>query len=292
MEFTGNMVALVTPFRNGSLDLDAMAGLIDHMLSRSISAVVPCGTTGESPSLSHEEHDQVVAFVTEAVNGRVPVIAGAGSNSTSEAVRLTKAAEKAGATAVLSVNPYYNRPSQSGLFAHFSAVADCSALPVVLYNIPGRTGVALSMDTIAKLAEHPNIQAIKDATGTVENITPTRDCCDLAILSGDDSLTLPMLSLGAVGVVSVLSNLLPEQMSNLVQTARENDLAGARKIHERLFPLMRALGVETNPQPIKTALAIEGRIAEEFRLPLCRMADGNREMLVRALAGYSDELAR
>jgi len=290
MEFTGNMVALVTPFRNGDLDLEAMAALIDRMLAGQISALVPCGTTGESPSLSHAEHDRVVSSVVEAVAGKVPVIAGAGSNSTEEAIRLTKAAERAGAQAVLSVNPYYNRPSQAGLIRHFAKIADCSSLPVVLYNIPARTGVALSIDTIAELGQHPNIRAIKDATGNVTNITPMRERTDLAILSGDDSLTLPMMALGASGVISVTSNLLPREMSKLVQACLENDIQTARNLHDRLHPLMLAMGLETNPLPIKTALAMQGRICEEFRLPLCPMAEGHRETLSRALAPYADEL--
>ena len=290
MEFTGNMVALVTPFRNGSLDLEAMAALIDRMLSGHISALVPCGTTGESPSLSHSEHDQVVAFVVETVAGKVPVIAGAGSNSTEEAIRLTKAAERAGAQAVLSVNPYYNRPSQAGLISHFAKIADCSSLPVMLYNIPARTGVALSIDSIAELAQHQNIQAIKDATGNVNHITATRERADLAILSGDDSLTLPMMALGASGVVSVLSNLLPRKMSELVRACLENEFAEARNLHERLHPLMQAMSLETNPLPIKTALAIQGRISEEFRLPLCPMGESSRKSLNRVLAPFADEL--
>lgn len=290
MDFTGNMVALVTPFRNGSLDLEAMAGLIDRMLSGDVSALVPCGTTGESPSLSHAEHDRVIAFVAEVAGGKIPIIAGAGSNATDEAIRLTKAAEKAGAQAVLSVNPYYNRPSQAGLIRHFSKVADCSSLPVVLYNIPARTGVSLSIDSIAELAQHPNIQAIKDATGNVNGITATRERTDLAILSGDDSLTLPMMALGACGVISVLSNLLPREMSKLVQASLANDFQIARRLHDKLHPLMMAMGLETNPLPIKTALAMQGRICEEFRLPLCPMAEGNRETLSRALAPYADEL--
>lgn len=290
MEFTGNMVALVTPFRNGDLDLEAMAALIDRMLAGQVSALVPCGTTGESPSLSHAEHDRVVSSVVEAVAGKLPVIAGAGSNSTEEAIRLTKAAERAGAQAVLSVNPYYNRPSQAGLIRHFAKIADCSSLPVVLYNIPARTGVALSIDTIAELGQHPNIRAIKDATGNVTNITPMRERTDLAILSGDDSLTLPMMALGASGVISVTSNLLPREMSKLVQACLENDTQTARNLHDRLHPLMLAMGLETNPLPIKTALAMQGRICEEFRLPLCPMAEGHRETLSRALAPYADEL--
>ena len=290
MEFTGNMVALVTPFRNGSLDLGAMAALIDRMLAGRISALVPCGTTGESPSLSHSEHDRVVASVVETAADKVPVIAGAGSNSTAEAIRLTKAAEQAGAQAVLSVNPYYNRPSQAGLICHFSKIADCSSLPVVLYNIPARTGVTLSIASIVELAQHPNILAIKDATGNVANITPMRERTNLAILSGDDSLTLPMMALGACGVISVLSNLLPRGMSKLVQACLENDIQEARNLHEGLYPLMQAMGLETNPLPIKTALAMQGRISEEFRLPLCPMAEGNRETLSRALAPFAAEL--
>ncbi len=292
MNFTGNMVALVTPFRNGSVDQKALTDLVDRVLLGGVAGVVPCGTTGESPTLSHEEHDAVVAMTIDAVRGRVPVVAGTGSNCTDEAIRLTRAAGRHGATAVLSVNPYYNRPSQQGLVRHFQAIADASMVPVVLYNIPGRTGVELSIETIATLAKHPNIHAIKEATGNVENVTRIRAVSDLAVLSGDDSLTLPMLALGAQGVISVLSNLLPARMTELVRAGLAGDFDEARALHDHLYPLMKSLFVETNPAPVKAALAHAGWILEELRLPLCPIAAENRQRLVADLEPFLAEISR
>ena len=219
MDFTGNIVALVTPFRNGSLDTGAFIRLIERVIAGGASGIVPCGTTGESPTLAHQEHDEVIQLAVETAARRVPVIAGTGSNSTAEATRLTKAAASAGADAVLSVSPYYNKPTQSGLIAHFQTIAEASDLPVVLYDIPGRCGVRLEMASTVQLAQHPNIQAIKIATGDVEDVSRVRQHTDLAPLSGDDSLTLPMMALGGVGVISVISNLLPRRMTRLVEAA-------------------------------------------------------------------------
>ncbi|HHI80261.1 MAG TPA: 4-hydroxy-tetrahydrodipicolinate synthase [Planctomycetes bacterium] len=283
MEFKGNYVAIITPFRNGEVDFQALEGLVEHMIRGGVSGLVPCGTTGESPTLSHKEHDLVIEEVIRFAAGRVPVIAGTGSNSTAEAVRLTRHAEKAGASAALVVSPYYNKPSQEGLKAHFRAIADASSLPIVLYQIPGRCSIELSLDTIADLAEHPRIQAIKEATGNLGNVSDIRRRTDLEILSGDDNLTLPILSLGGGGVVSVLSNLLPEQISALVQAGLEGRMGDALAIHEALYPLMRAMFLETNPLPIKTALSAQGFCAEEFRLPLLPMDPKNRNKLMRIL---------
>jgi 4-hydroxy-tetrahydrodipicolinate synthase len=290
LDFAGNMVALVTPFRNGAIDRKALQTLVEHVIGGGVSALVPCGTTGESPTLSHDEHDEVVALVVEYGRGRVPVIAGAGSNSTAEAIRLSKAAARNGAHGLLSVTPYYNRPSQTGLIQHFLAIADATELPVVLYNIPSRTGVELSLDTIARLGEHARIQAIKEATGNVENVTRIRNASRLRVLSGDDSLTLPMLALGATGVVSVLSNLLPGVMTRLVKAALDGDLATAREEHDRHFELMKALFVETNPVPIKHALSKLGWILPELRGPLCPLAFGNQERLERVLRPFLEQL--
>lgn len=286
MEFAGNMVALVTPFRNGSVDRSALGTLVEHVLAGGVAAVVPCGTTGESPTLSHDEHNEVVAFVVEKVAGRVPVVAGTGSNSTTEAIALTKAAEKAGANACLSVNPYYNKPSQEGLRQHFLAVAEASQLPVILYNIPGRCGIELSLETIQKLGAHENIQAIKEATGNVENVSHIRRHTDLAVLSGDDSLTLAMLALGARGVISVISNLLPAQMTSLVNSALEGNFATARKEHDRLFPLMKAMFLESNPAPIKACLSRAGMIENQLRLPLCPVSEAVLPRLMAQLEPF------
>ena len=290
MEFTGNIVALVTPFRNGAVDAAALARLVDRVIAGGASGLVPCGTTGESPTLSHEEHDQVVALTVDAARGRVPVIAGTGSNCTEEATRLTLAAAQHGASAVLSVTPYYNKPTQEGLFRHFVAIADRSPVPVVLYNIPGRCGVELSIETIGRLAEHPNIRAIKEATGNVENVTRLRLSTRLAVLCGDDSLTLPMLAMGATGVVSVLGNLLPLRMTELVRLGLGKDLTAARALHDRLYPLMKALFVESNPAPIKAALATLGLSSEDVRSPLCTLSAPSRELLLHAMQPFANEV--
>lgn len=288
MELSGNIVALVTPFCNGALDEPALGKLIDHVIEGGVDALVPCGTTGESPTLTHAEHDRVIESTIAKAGARVPVIAGAGSNSTAEAVRLSRAAAKAGARAILSVNPYYNRPSQDGLRGHFLEIAEASTVPVVLYNIPGRTGVELSRSTIASLAEHDNIQAIKEATGRVDSVAWIRSETGLAVLSGDDALTLPMLALGARGVISVASNLLPQAMTTLVQSGLAGDMATARATHDHLLPLFEALTLEVNPLPIKTALAMWDRIGEEFRSPLTPMTPETRARLSRVLARYRD----
>ncbi len=290
MQFTGNIVALVTPFRNGQIDHDALTGIINRAIAGGVSGLVPCGTTGESPTLSHDEHDAVNARAAEAADGRLPVIAGTGSNSTQEAVRLGKAAEAAGANALLSVNPYYNKPSQDGLYRHFTEIANATSLPVVLYNIPGRTSVELEIDTIARLAEHPNIQAIKEATGNLENVTRIRTCTDLAILSGDDALTLPTLALGGSGVISVISNLLPGHMTRLVEAALSGDIEAARAEHDRLYPLMKALFIDTNPVPIKEAMALAGWIEPELRLPLCRTSEEKRAEIENAMIPFQGDL--
>lgn len=290
MDFQGNMVALVTPFRNGAVDGDALRGLVDRVLAGGVSAVVPCGTTGESPTLSHDEHDRVVALTIEAADGRVAVVAGTGSNSTAEAVRLTKAAARHGADAVLSVCPYYNKPTQDGLLRHFTTVADSSDLPVVLYDIPGRTGVGLTLDTLRKLGEHPNISAVKEATGQVGNVTLIRQATSLAVLSGDDALTLPMMALGARGVISVTSNLLPAAVTGLVQAVAEGRFQAALTIHDQLQPIFTALFLETNPIPIKAALARVGWIDGEIRGPLTPMTKANQTRLEAAMRPFLEEL--
>lgn len=290
MHFRGNLVALVTPFRNGAIDAPALRAHIERMIAGGVDGLVPCGTTGESPTLTHTEHDEVVAVTVECAGGRVPVVAGTGSNSTAEAVRLTRAAAEAGADGVLSVTPYYNKPSQEGLIAHFTAIADATDLPVMLYDIPGRTGVALEPATTERLAAHPDIRALKVATGRVEDVSALRATTDLALLSGDDVLTLPMMALGAAGVVSVLANLLPGPVSRLTAAAAAGDLATARATHDRLYPLMKAMFLETNPVPVKTALAELDRMAPDLRPPLSPMTGPHREHLRRALQPFTDEL--
>jgi len=278
----GTYTALITPFRQGRLDEQALLKLVEDQVAAGIDGLVPCGTTGESPTLSHDEHRQVVEQVIAHADGRVKVLAGTGSNATSEALELTRHAQQAGADMAMLVNPYYNKPTQEGLYRHFSTVADTVDIPVVLYNIPGRTGVLCEPATLARLAEHPNVVAVKEATGSLDNVSETAHLCgeNLAIMSGDDSLTLPIMSVGGLGVVSVLSNLLPERVKALVGAASIGDFAAARQHHRELFPLFKAcLSLATNPITIKTAMALAGRDSGEMRLPLCEMAEDRRATL-------------
>jgi len=273
------MVALVTPFSGGEIDWDAFGRLIDFQIDGGTQGLVPCGTTGESPTLTHAEHDQVVEFTVDRAAGRVPVIAGAGSNSTAEALRLTTHAKEAGADACLIVNPYYNKPTQQGMFEHVQRLAEAE-LPIVLYNIPGRTGIELSPETIARMYENIEpVVAVKEATGKVDMTSAIAAACNITILSGDDSLTLPICAAGGCGVISVLANLLPGEIRDLCDAIAAGDMPGARKLHLKLFPLFKAIFVETNPIPIKAAMAMAGMIEEELRLPMVSLSDQHRPML-------------
>ncbi len=279
---SGSFVALVTPFRSGKVDERALLELVEWHVRSGTRGLVPCGTTGESPTLSHEEHRSVVSKVIEKAQGRVPVIAGTGSNSTEEAVALTKHAVKAGAQGVLVITPYYNKPTQDGLYAHFARVAEAAGdLPLVLYNVPGRTSVDLLPQTVEKLARNvPQVVAIKEATGNVDRTSELLDRVPgLVVFSGDDSLTLPIMAVGGVGVISVLANVVPEETQALCAAAARGDLAEARRLHQRLYPLARSLFVETNPIPVKYALARIGRIAPEIRLPMTPLTAAGREKL-------------
>jgi len=289
--FHGCHVALVTPFRDGAVDYKALDGLVDRMIEGGVSGLVPCGTTGEAPTLSAHEQEAVVAAVARRSGGRVPVIAGAGTNATAGTIDRCTAAVRAGANAVMLVAPYYNKPNQTGLYEHFSAVARRVDVPIILYNIPGRCGVEIAVETIARLREdHPNIVAVKHATGSTDGASQLSDCSDIAILSGDDTMTLPLIGIGAIGVVSVLANLLPRQMCALVGSALAGDIETARTWHQRLFPIARdLLKLDTNPIPIKTALAMRGLIANEFRLPMCPLQADKRPRLQELLA-KADEL--
>jgi 4-hydroxy-tetrahydrodipicolinate synthase len=281
--FAGVTVAIVTPFRGGAVDWDALGRLVDWHVEQGTDGLAPCGTTGESPTLTHDENERVVAFVCERAAGRIKVMAGTGSNSTAEAVRMTKVAKMAGATGTLQVGPYYNKPTQDGYFRHFGAVAEATDLPICVYNIPGRTGSNILPETMAKLAEkYPTVVAVKEATGSLDQASQIAALSDLTILSGDDSLTLPLMSVGGRGVVSVVGNLVPRDMMSLVRAAAAGDFAGALTWHRKLFPLCRdLLGVATNPIPVKTALKLLGRDTGELRLPLCPM-DAAGEAKIRA----------
>lgn len=280
----GAMTALVTPFRNGQVDWGQLEKNVAFQIEGGIDALVPCGTTGESPALSHDEHRQVIEKVIEFAAGKVKVIAGTGSNSTAEALSLTKYAKEIGADAALMVNPYYNKPTQEGLYRHFATIADEVGLPICLYNIPGRTGITMSPQTVARLAEHDAVIAIKEATGSLDIASEILTLCDIDVVSGDDSLTVPLMSVGAKGVISVLSNIIPKQIKTLVETAAANDFQKAQQYHLELFPLFKGMFVETNPIPIKTAMAMAGMDTGELRLPLCEMAEENTIRLRNMLA--------
>jgi 4-hydroxy-tetrahydrodipicolinate synthase len=287
--FHGSLVALVTPFRNGKVDEAKLRELVEFHVTHGTDALVPCGTTGESPTLSHEEHHRVVEVVIEAARGRIPVVAGTGSNSTAEAIDLTRHAERAGAAGALVVNPYYNKPTQEGLYRHFRAVAEAVRIPILVYNIAGRTGVNVETDTLARLVRDcGNVVGVKEASGSLDQMSQVIAACgpDFSVLSGDDNITLPLLAIGGRGVVSVIANIVPRETSEMVHAALDGDWKRARELHYRLFPLARAAFLETNPIPIKEAMAMAGMLEPEFRLPMCRMSDANRERLRAVLSPY------
>ena len=283
--FTGSLVAIVTPFRKGAVDERALAELIEWQIAKGTNGIVPCGTTGESATLSHDEHNRVIELTVEVVNRRVPVIAGTGSNSTREAIALTKHAKQAGADGALLITPYYNKPTQEGLYRHYKAVAEAVDLPLVLYNIPGRTGVNMLPTTIARLAAINTIVGVKEGSGSVQQASDIVQLCGdrLTVLAGDDSLTLPMMAVGGQGVITVTANIVPAEMAELVRAFADGRIADARRIHFKLSPLFAALFFETNPIPVKEALGMMDKIDPELRLPLCPMAQDTREKLARAL---------
>lgn len=286
--FQGSMVAMVTPFRDGGVDDAKIRELVDFHVKNGTDAIIPCGTTGESPTLSHAEHKRVVEVTVEAAAGRVPVVAGTGSNSTAEAIDLTRHAKEAGANGVLMVCPYYNKPTQKGLIAHYSAVAEAVDIPIILYNVPGRTGVNMLPETVATLAAVPNIVAIKEASGSLEQMTEVISLCGdrMTVVSGDDTLTLPLMAVGGTGVISVIANILPKETAEMTRAALNGDWKRAKEIHLRVFPLCKAMFYETNPIPVKTAMQLLGRLNGELRLPLAPMSDANRDKLAKALKAY------
>ena len=286
MQFRGTTVALVTPFRqNGEIDENRLRQLVDWQIGQGTDVILACGTTGESATLSHEEHHRVMQIIIEQVDGRVPVLAGAGSNATSEAISLTQFAEKAGADGILSVGPYYNKPTQEGFYQHFKAIAESTYLPVILYNVPGRTGTNISAETTLRLAEISNIAGIKEASGNFSQIMEIlrRRPKGFLVLSGDDSITLPLISLGGDGAISVVANEVPALFHEMVHLAFRNEWEQARAIHFQLLPLMEMNFIETNPIPVKTALSLMGKIEENFRLPLVKMSDSNKTALSNLL---------
>jgi 4-hydroxy-tetrahydrodipicolinate synthase len=285
--FSGSLVALVTPFKNGQVDYAALERLVDWHIEQGTDGLVPVGTTGESPTVDVAEHEKIIEVVVKRTAGRIPVIAGAGANATAEAIELAQFSKKVGADATLQVCPYYNKPSQEGLYRHFAAIAEAVDLPMVLYNIPGRTGVSMTPDTIARLAKVPQVVAIKEATGSMDQTSEIISRCDLVILSGDDSLTLPLMALGAKGVISVVANVAPADCKRLTSAMLAGDLATAQAAHNKLFPLCRAMFIETNPVPVKTAMMWMGLIeSDEKRLPLADLTAASAETLRRAMKDY------
>lgn len=287
--FQGAMVAIVTPFRNGKVDEAAYRDLIEFQIDNGTRGIIPCGTTGESATLSVQEHERVIEIAVEQTNKRVPVIAGTGSNNTEEAVSLTRHARKAGADAVLMISPYYNKPTQEGLFRHFEKVARAVDIPIVLYNIPGRTAINIEPDTMARLAKLENIVGVKEASGSMKQITDIIARCgpDFTVVSGEDYLTFPLLCVGGKGVISVVSNVAPRDMAGMCDLFLAGRFEESRKLYYRLLPLCHALFYETNPAPAKAALVMMGKIAsDEVRLPLVPMSEGNRERLKKDLEDY------
>ena len=286
--FTGAMVALVTPFQDGDIDFRTLDELIDFHLENSIDGIVPVGTTGECPTLSHEEQRKVIERVVKAVGGEVPVIAGAGSNATAEAIELTAFSKKVGADATLQVCPYYNKPTQEGFYQHFKAIAEEVNLPIVLYNIPGRCGgTGLAPETVARLADIENIVAIKEATGKLDMASEIANLCDITIVSGDDSLTLPIASVGGKGVISVVANIVPADVKAMTDLILDGDFVSARKWHNKLFGLSKnLLSLATNPIPIKAAMAMLNMASDELRLPMTPMGEAQKAALKRTLKDY------
>ncbi len=283
--FSGTFTALITPFKNGEVDVEALEGMVEFQIEHGVGGLVPCGTTGETPALSEEEDRVVVETVVRVAAGRVPVVAGTGSNSTDMAIKYTKMAQEVGADGSLQVAPYYNKPTQEGLFRHFATIAESTDLPLILYNIPGRTSVTISAETMARLAEIPNIVGVKDSTLSMNMISDIKSGCgeEFDILSGDDPMTLPLIALGGVGVISVASNVAPGAVSDMVGALLEGDWERGRELHYELLPLFRALFVETNPIPVKTAASLLGLCSDEMRLPMIPLSGENLRNLQRVM---------
>ena len=282
MKMQGLYTALVTPFNNGNVDYDKIIELVDIQLEAGVDGIVPMGTTGESPTLTTTEHLKVIDTVIKRVNGRCQIIAGTGANSTFEAVHQTTEAKKMGADASLQVTPYYNKPTQEGLYRHFAKVADVG-LPIVLYNVPGRSGIPIAIDTVKRLSSHPSVVAVKEAGGSVDRVSEILNCCDITVLSGDDALTLPMMSVGATGVISVASNLYPKPFTKMVHAALAGNWKEAKELHYKYYSFMKDIFIESNPAPIKAAMAKVGLINEEYRLPICSISDASKKVLFKTM---------
>lgn len=289
----GSMVALVTPFKNGELDEEALRNLVEFHVNSGTSAIIPCGTTGESATLSHEEHCRTIEIVVEQANKRIQVIAGAGSNSTKEAIFLTEHAKKSGADAVLSITPYYNKPTQIGMYEHFKAIAESVDIPIVLYNVPGRTGVNMLPDTVIKLSKIKNIVGIKEASGSLDQagaILHHTNRDEFVVLSGEDSLTYPMMAMGATGVISVVANICPNKMADMCNAVLNNNFEEGRKLHFELLDLCKTVFIETNPIPVKQAVYMMGLIDKEIRLPLTNLTPGNIKILEKVMLDLGIEI--
>ncbi|MGA1868788.1 MAG: 4-hydroxy-tetrahydrodipicolinate synthase [bacterium] len=285
----GSMVAIVTPFKNNQLDEKRLKDLVEFHINNNTRAIVPCGTTGESPTLSHDEHDQLIKLVVEYAAGRIPVIAGTGSNSTQEAITLTKHAEMAGADGALLIAPYYNKPTQEGIFHHYKAISEAVNVPLIIYNIPSRTGINIHPETIARLAELKNIMGLKDAAGSLSGTSETIKLCGdkISVFAGDDALALPIIAVGGKGVISVAANIIPQKMSSFVDKCLYGKWKEAREDHYFLFPLFQAMFIETNPIPVKSALSMMGKIEGELRLPLYHMSEAHETQLLNVLKYYN-----
>lgn len=287
--FKGSIVAIVTPFKNSKVDEKKLRELIEFQIKNGSSGIVPCGTTGESATLSFDEHDKVIEITIEQANKRVPVIAGTGSNSTEEATMLTRHAAKAGADASLQVSPYYNRPTQKGLYEHFKAVAGAVHIPIILYNIASRTGVNIEPETIARLARDcKNIVGVKEASGSLDQMSRIKQLCppEFELISGDDSLTLPVLAIGGIGIISVVANIIPGDVAAMVREFEQGNIVKAQVLHYKMLPLIKAVFIETNPIPVKTAMGLLGLCEPDLRLPMTSMLPENKEKLVKALKDY------
>lgn len=288
--FKGSMVAIVTPFKNKGRDIDdkRLKELVEFQIKNSTSAIVPCGTTGESATLSIKEHEKVIDIVITSARGKAKVIAGTGSNNTEEAIELTVHAKKAGADGVLIITPYYNKPTQEGIYRHFKAVSDAAGIPIIAYNIASRTGINIEPKTMARLASIKNVVGVKEASGNLNQMSEIKSLCgeEFALISGDDSLTLPLLAIGGCGVISVVANIVPKDVSDMVGAFLKGDVKKARGLHYKMLPLVKAMFIETNPIPLKTAMGMMGMIEPDLRLPMCEMSDDNKKRLKEAMIDY------